>query len=1132
LALVLALFGLPAPRPSLSSSGVGGNESTYRGIPTAFPPSLIPARSSGNSSAGPAGVDPYRSYKKEPAPVGIADFGIGPSGPYSYSTNSSLGVVSIDSLSTKNATGYPWLSIQQNVVLEFTSGGQKYYYWVQNVIFLISTNNTVYFVDNVWNFTSLAAPLSQAAISGDGNVSKYGGRSYYAYIAPYPTESSDVSLVYPTSIDLEVNSSLDSKGDPQVVFAYDDGFGWVNYDMVTFNVSGVVSSLPGFIVDGSEYNGGDLFSDAELVLAGPGGGSTVADVQSGVNLRLEYWNGNNYDEVPNAYNFGADTGETISNTVSKASFSSSDGEAGADVVAGNGTLGGLYTRDDLGVLNILSPLQSGELYVESTTNSSASPWVVGFEDGNLTLSLYPGTYLLELYTGGTVYASNSSSIAAGSEVKLLEYPTSLVPLTLDFVAAGGTPTPTLEYVNSGEAIVVPLTAYPRVYFVDKGTSWTVSRLLSGSSSSQRWTTGQPTTGVATSPTTVSFLFYHQYSVSASYSVTGGGTPAPPTLTFESLGNFSSVQLTGSPQSLWADAGSNYSVAGELGGSNSTVRWYTSSRSGTIQGPSNLTFAFGLQFLLQEVGANLSSTWYDSGVQATVVLPGIYGRSNGTGYRVTSYSVDGGQVVSVGPTLSNVSVSVAMDQPHELQVNSVEQYQLMLGQSALPAIVSITVPTIAGDSYWYDAGSQVSLVLNGVWDRSNGTGVRLVSYEVDGLRTTVDSSGLVVVLNFTSISSPQSVTIATVVQYELNVSGGSVVSSTPPSIPGDSYWYDNATSVELNLNYSWNYMAGSRLNAIGYSLNTSSGESNLRRSGNGTFDVRLTMSEPIVLTVDSVRQYRLTVNGGSDPVVTPSVTGDDYYDQGSGATITQQDLWGLENGNSRQVLVSYEIDGTTVSESMGPNVTSTSVGVTFDSPQAVTFNGVVQYLVAFEFADASGTHVISPSSLVIDDPSLTPVAGPNFSMWFDSGTSLRVASVFWEGVNVGPSNSSSIEIVGPLNETIRAMVYNASLTVTDYLGVPVQGALVSARLSNGTSLTLTTSGGGSADLGLIPLGTFNGTVSSNGLSTGYSANATGGQAVTVRVIGSYPTYGLISAFIIIAVAIPLALRRRSKKRQAS
>ena len=63
----------------------------------------------------------------------------------------------------------------------------------------------------------------------------------------------------------------------------------------------------------------------------------------------------------------------------------------------------------------------------------------------------------------------------------------------------------------------------------------------------------------------------------------------------------------------------------------------------------------------------------------------------------------------------------------------QQYQVTLDVFATAALSSITTPMIAGDSHWYDQGTSVTLTLKGVWNRTAGAGLRLISYSVNGVQ---------------------------------------------------------------------------------------------------------------------------------------------------------------------------------------------------------------------------------------------------------------------------------------------------------------------------------------------------------------------------------------------------------------
>ncbi|HEV2137557.1 MAG TPA: thermopsin family protease [Nitrososphaerales archaeon] len=116
-------------------------------------------------------IDVFRAYSTEPAPMGIADYGVGLAGPYQYSTNAFLGSVYIGSLQTRNATGDPSMGLQLNIVLSFTDGNVQYAYWVQDIAQIDTSTNQIFFIDNIWNFTSHSANMIASAVSGNGQVS-------------------------------------------------------------------------------------------------------------------------------------------------------------------------------------------------------------------------------------------------------------------------------------------------------------------------------------------------------------------------------------------------------------------------------------------------------------------------------------------------------------------------------------------------------------------------------------------------------------------------------------------------------------------------------------------------------------------------------------------------------------------------------------------------------------------------------------------------------------------------------------------------------------------------------------------------------------------------------------------------
>ncbi|MEM3852315.1 MAG: thermopsin, partial [Methanomassiliicoccales archaeon] len=411
--IVFTLMLAASPFASASAArGHIGSNAAYRGE-TLMPSHINSAHFSASQ------INPYLGYSKEPAPMGVADYGIGADGrPYEYHTNSFLGVINISSLSSYNSSLPSGLAtsmtFQLNVVLTFSYTGTTYVYWIQNVVQLDTSFNYFSFIDNVWNLSSPGASIYNSTLSGNGSVSSSSGTGfYYDWASALP--GNNVTLSYPAVVKLAVFSSTSPKG-PEVTFKYNDGTGWQTYDNVYFIFAPKPTSDSGFVVDGYNYNPYGTYFDAELIMGGPGGGTSTNDTQSQLQLQLEYWNGNNYQLVPSAFNFGSDTAETIGNVDSYESYNPSNGALSTSILAGTDTLSQIYNQSEISFLNVTASFTfqgniSGTLFVNGTPYN--------FTGGDINLTLAPGTYTLKLYSGGILYWTDSSvKLEAGHTLKL------------------------------------------------------------------------------------------------------------------------------------------------------------------------------------------------------------------------------------------------------------------------------------------------------------------------------------------------------------------------------------------------------------------------------------------------------------------------------------------------------------------------------------------------------------------------------------------------------------------------------------------------------------------------------------------------------------------------------------------
>ncbi|MHB1708785.1 MAG: thermopsin family protease [Thermoplasmataceae archaeon] len=390
---------------TVSHTGTEAPKSTHY----IYDASPVKSSSSNGTIMTQSAVNPSRLYSKEPAPMGIADYGLGPGGtPYEYTTNSFEGMINISNLQTYNASltssyyGYRYgMSFQLNTVLSFIQSGKTYVYWTQDVAFLNTSNRTMYIIDNVWNLSSSKAKIQDSTISGTGIVNASSG--FYYDIGGVPTGSKPGEN-YPFALGLRINTTLTS-GVPTVEFQYNAGSGWITFDSPEF-VFASGSSAPAFVVNGSSYTPFGNFYDSELILGGPAGSSQTNATSSSVRLSLLYWNGHNYQAVQNAFNHGSNTAEGIGNVTVSAGGNTESSTPLANVSTGSGNLGILYDRSNIAILNVSVPLaSSGTLFVNGTAYPFTGP------DVNVTL--IPGSYPVSVNTSSKQYNLGDLTLTAG-----------------------------------------------------------------------------------------------------------------------------------------------------------------------------------------------------------------------------------------------------------------------------------------------------------------------------------------------------------------------------------------------------------------------------------------------------------------------------------------------------------------------------------------------------------------------------------------------------------------------------------------------------------------------------------------------------------------------------------------------
>jgi uncharacterized membrane protein len=121
------------------------------------------------------------------------------------------------------------------------------------------------------------------------------------------------------------------------------------------------------------------------------------------------------------------------------------------------------------------------------------------------------------------------------------------------VTGGGTgySAPTLTATQFGSSYKPTLSTTATQYWLDAGSSWSVTNPLTGSSSSERWDTSQTTSGTVSAAQTTVFTYYNQYSLTVT--ATSGYTGGTFKITYTQFGTTYTNQQQTTTWSSWADA---------------------------------------------------------------------------------------------------------------------------------------------------------------------------------------------------------------------------------------------------------------------------------------------------------------------------------------------------------------------------------------------------------------------------------------------------------------------------------------------------------------------------------------------------------------------------------------------------
>jgi thermopsin len=356
------------------------------------------------------GVNLYSCKYAEPAPMGVVDYGVSSYGNvYNISTDSVQASITDNNILT-NMTGNYNASIQLNSNLFFKYGNKSQAYYLQNVILINSKTKTINIIDNIWNNSGIDANIHSSNIRGMGTVApSIKNSSYYFYEAANQT-GDNITLNNGQEIYLRTNSTVSITGKPEIIFSYNDGYGWIKYDIVEFNTTKKVSNVS-ILISGFNYTPSFNFYDAGIIIGGPGTGSNTTLVSGSMTLSLEYWNGENFQNIQDAYDFGCNTEEGIKYAVVNAEFSKG-GLPFANITSGkNAYLGYLWSinSSNIGLLYINSTVKN--LYISMYKHSYMNE---SLPNGKGEFTLESGSYIIKAYENSSEIYDKNYSLLSGT----------------------------------------------------------------------------------------------------------------------------------------------------------------------------------------------------------------------------------------------------------------------------------------------------------------------------------------------------------------------------------------------------------------------------------------------------------------------------------------------------------------------------------------------------------------------------------------------------------------------------------------------------------------------------------------------------------------------------------------------
>lgn len=295
-------------------------------------------------------------------------------------------------------------------------------------------------------------------------------------------------------------------------------------------------------------------------------------------------------------------------------------------------------------------------------NQVTSGWLDAYSSIQSSNTLAGSSGSERWYSPGTT----NETVVSPTSISLVYYHQFAVTASYSTKGGGAPSRPSLNGTQSGLPFSVEMGLQTGSAWLDASTGWSVVGTLGGSSSQERWQTNSTTSGSVTGAMNFSLVYYHQFALTLSYSVIGGGNPSSPSMNGYQFGKALSIPMNGRPSAYFLDAGSNWTVPRVLGGSSSDERWATIQANGTVTGQSTIAIGYNHQYY---VNTNLvppsgghstnSSGWYNSGLTVQIMVTANngwkFGGWTGSGIGAYSGSLNRSTIQVNGPLVENATL---------------------------------------------------------------------------------------------------------------------------------------------------------------------------------------------------------------------------------------------------------------------------------------------------------------------------------------------------------------------------------------------------------------------------------------------------------------------------------------------